>query len=212
MARVGGALTIGRDVELAARVGAAGVQLGAAADVAPARVRLGRGVLLGVSAHSLDDVRAAREAGADYATLSPIFLTASKPGYGPALGLDSVRAAAAILPTVALGGIDPTTAPSMPRGRRRRRGGDGGGDAGAGGRGADSGARLTLSRLRPLSPWIDRERSGAGLLLSPPGGERAVSPCRGRSEAQPRVRGSLRMRLLRHHPLTLAANLRFAAP
>ncbi|OAS19113.1 thiamine phosphate synthase [Methylobacterium platani] len=112
VARVGGALTIGRDVELAARVGAAGVQLGAAADVAAARVRLGRGVPLGVSAHSLDDVRAAREAGADYATLSPIFLTASKPGYGPALGLDSVRAAAAILPTVALGGIDPATAPS----------------------------------------------------------------------------------------------------
>ncbi len=86
VARVGGALTIGRDVELAAQVGAAGVQLGDAAAVAPARARLGRGALLGVSAHSLAEVRAAREAGADYVTLSPIFLTASKPGYGPALG------------------------------------------------------------------------------------------------------------------------------
>ncbi|TNC10429.1 thiamine phosphate synthase [Methylobacterium terricola] len=110
VARAGGALTIGRDVELAARVGAAGVQLGAAADVAAARARLGRGALLGVSAHSLAEVRAAREAGADYATLSPIFLTASKPGYGPALGLDVLREAAALMPIVALGGIDAGTA------------------------------------------------------------------------------------------------------
>ncbi|KTS24945.1 thiamine monophosphate synthase [Methylobacterium indicum] len=112
VARVGGALTIGRDVELAAQVGAAGVQLGDAAAVAPARVRLGRGALLGVSAHSLAEVRAAREAGADYVTLSPIFLTASKPGYGPALGLAALGKAAALMPVVALGGIDPTTAPS----------------------------------------------------------------------------------------------------
>ncbi|KMO40705.1 thiamine phosphate synthase [Methylobacterium aquaticum] len=108
--RVGGALTIGRDVELAARVGAAGVQLGEPAAVAPARARLGRGALLGVSAHSLAEVRAAREAGADYVTLSPIFLTASKPGYGPALGLGVLRAAAAVMPVVGLGGIDDVTA------------------------------------------------------------------------------------------------------
>ncbi|AWN53440.1 thiamine phosphate synthase [Methylobacterium sp. 17Sr1-1] len=110
VARVGGALTIGRDVELAARVGAAGVQLGEAGAVAAARARLGRGALLGVSAHSLSDVRAAREAGADYVTLSPIFLTASKPGYGPALGLEVLREAAEVMPVVALGGVDADTA------------------------------------------------------------------------------------------------------
>ena len=87
-------------------MGAAGVQLGDAAAVAPARARLGRGALLGVSAHSLAEVRAAREAGADYVTLSPIFLTASKPGYGPALGLAALGEAAALMPVVALGGID----------------------------------------------------------------------------------------------------------
>ncbi|KMO44495.1 thiamine monophosphate synthase [Methylobacterium tarhaniae] len=112
VARMGGALTIGRDVELAAQVGAAGVQLGEASVVAPARARLGRGALLGVSAHSLGEVRAAREAGADYVTLSPVFLTTSKPGYGPALGLGVVREAAAVMPVVALGGIDPGTAQS----------------------------------------------------------------------------------------------------
>ncbi len=104
-ARHGGTLTVGGDVELAAAVGA-GVQLGAGADVAAARRRLGPGRPVGVSAHGLDDLRAARRAGADYATLSPVFPSASKPGYGPALGLDGLRAAAAVgLPVLALGGV-----------------------------------------------------------------------------------------------------------
>ena len=64
--------------------------------------------LIGVSAHDLDEARRAAEQGADYITLSPIFPSASKPGYGPALGLDGLRRVAARLaiPTVALGGID----------------------------------------------------------------------------------------------------------
>ncbi len=104
-ARHGGTLTVGADVELAAEVGT-GVQLGAGADVAAARRRLGPGRPIGVSAHGLADLDAAREAGADYATLSPVFASASKPGYGPALGLDGLRAAAAAgLPVLALGGV-----------------------------------------------------------------------------------------------------------
>ncbi|RVU20656.1 thiamine phosphate synthase [Methylobacterium oryzihabitans] len=111
--RAGGSLAIGRDVELAARLGAGGVHLGGADGVPVARVRLGGGAVIGVSAHSLAEVAAARDAGADYATLSPIFATASKPGYGPALGLEALRAAAATgLPVLALGGIDPGTAAS----------------------------------------------------------------------------------------------------
>jgi len=45
-------------------------------------------------------------------TLSPTFLTGSKPGYGPALGLDALAAAAAKAPgpIVALGGITPHNA------------------------------------------------------------------------------------------------------
>ena len=63
--------------------------------------------LIGVSAHDLDEARRAAEAGADYITLSPIFPSASKPGYGPALGLDGLRRVAARLaiPIVALGGV-----------------------------------------------------------------------------------------------------------
>ena len=41
-------------------------------------------------------------------TLSPIFASASKPGYGPALGLERLGevAAASPLPVIALGGIE----------------------------------------------------------------------------------------------------------
>ena len=112
--RHGATLAIGADVDLAADVGA-GVQLGMgpdlAADVAAARLRLGAGALVGVSAHRLADLAAALVAGADYATLSPIFPSASKPGYGPALGLAALREAAAVgLPILALGGVSVETA------------------------------------------------------------------------------------------------------
>ena len=69
-----------------------GVHLQAAAAVAPARARLGGAAIIGVSAHGLADVAAAAAAGADYVTLSPIFLTDSKPGYGPALGIAALCA------------------------------------------------------------------------------------------------------------------------
>ncbi|GJD49087.1 Thiamine-phosphate synthase [Methylobacterium crusticola] len=116
VAGAGGCLVVGRDVALAAEVGAGGAQLGDPAAVAPARARLGPGALIGLSAHSLADVAAARDAGADYVTLSPVFASASKPGYGPALGLDGVRAGAALgLPVLALGGI---AAGSVPECRR----------------------------------------------------------------------------------------------
>jgi thiamine-phosphate pyrophosphorylase len=112
-AAIGGraALTVGADVELAAEAGAQGVHLPAGADIAAARKRLGPDALVGVSAHSLADVAAARDAGADYATLSPIFPTPSKPGYGPALGLGALSEAAALgCPVLALGGVTPVNA------------------------------------------------------------------------------------------------------
>jgi len=105
VARNCGVLTIGADVALAAACGA-GVQLGTGDDVVAARRVLGDAALVGVSAHGLDDLRRARDAGADYATLSTIFPSPSKPGYGPALGLEALREAAGIgLPVLALGGV-----------------------------------------------------------------------------------------------------------
>ena len=88
--------------------GADGIHLPQGYFIAEARRLTGEGGLIGVSAHSLHEARIAAEAGADYVTLSPIFLTASKPGYGPALGLDGLRRIADSIPTpiIALAGVD----------------------------------------------------------------------------------------------------------
>jgi thiamine-phosphate pyrophosphorylase len=105
-----GTLTVGGDPALAAELGADGVHLPggtSSAAIERARLLLPKG-LLGVSAHGIAEVRAAAAAGADYVTLSPIFPTASKPGYGPALGPAALRRATAFgCPVIALGGITP---------------------------------------------------------------------------------------------------------
>lgn len=110
--RHGGLLSIGGDVELAARLGADGVHLSGGAGSAAideARRRLPNGVV-GLSAHSVDEARAGARAGADYVTLSPIFASASKPGYGPALGPTALTQAAGFgMPVLALGGITAST-------------------------------------------------------------------------------------------------------
>jgi thiamine-phosphate pyrophosphorylase len=90
------------DVALAA--GADGVHL--PSDGVPAaalRQRFGPGLLLGVSAHSVEEVERARDAGADYAAFGPVWET---PGKGPATGAGELaRAAASGLPVYALGGV-----------------------------------------------------------------------------------------------------------
>ena len=64
--------------------------------------------LVGRSCHSTEEVAAARAEGCDYVTISPIFATASKPGYGPALGTQGLAALAATAPPAyALGGVQP---------------------------------------------------------------------------------------------------------
>jgi thiamine-phosphate pyrophosphorylase len=103
-------LSVSRDVDLAAEFGAS-VHLQSAAAVDMARLRLGPDALIGVSAHTLTGVAAAAAAGADYVTLSPVFLTSSKPGYGPALGVGALGEAAKFrIAVVALGGITADTA------------------------------------------------------------------------------------------------------
>jgi thiamine-phosphate pyrophosphorylase len=60
--------------------------------------------VLGRSCHDADELRRAADEGCDYATLSPIFATTSKPGYGPPLGPAALGDAP--LPVYALGGVD----------------------------------------------------------------------------------------------------------
>jgi thiamine-phosphate pyrophosphorylase len=104
--RHGARLSIGGDVDLAVELAADGVHLSAAASVAAARQKLGPDALIGISAHGEPDIVAATAAGADYITLSPIYPSASKPAYGPALGVAALaRAARSALPVLALGGV-----------------------------------------------------------------------------------------------------------
>jgi thiamine-phosphate pyrophosphorylase len=109
--RFGAVVTAHEDIEAVAAVGADGVHLPSGGSPVAARARL-PGALIGASAHSADEAAALLRAGADYVTASPVFVTASKPGYGPALGLDGLAriVAAARGPVVALGGITPENA------------------------------------------------------------------------------------------------------
>jgi len=108
----GASVTVHADVDAAYAAGADGVHLPSGDDPAAARRRLGDRALIGVSTHSLAEAERAADAGADYVTLSPIFLSASKPGYGPALGTAALAAAArrVAVPVIALGGIDASNA------------------------------------------------------------------------------------------------------
>jgi thiamine-phosphate pyrophosphorylase len=64
--------------------------------------------LVGRSCHNLDEIVRARAEGCDYVSLSPVFPTESKPGYGPVLGLDGLAQLIPGAPPVyALGGIQP---------------------------------------------------------------------------------------------------------
>lgn len=103
----GATVLMSGDVEAAMAAGAAGVHLPRDGDPAAARRNLGPSALVGLSAHDLGEAQRATAGGADYVTLSPVFASASKPGYGPPLGLRTLAeiAAAVALPVLALGGI-----------------------------------------------------------------------------------------------------------
>ena len=106
----GATVTVHDDIGAAAAL-AIGIHLPAQGSIAEARRALGAEALIGISAHAAADIGKAATGGANYATLSPIFLTQSKPDYGPALGLDALRGRWS-LPVLALGGIDASNAAS----------------------------------------------------------------------------------------------------
>ena len=106
--RFGATVTVHEDIAAAIAAGAGGVHLPRGVSPLAARRRVPAEALIGCSAHDAAELAAAVDA--DYATLSPIFPSMSKPGYGPALGTARLAAAvaAARLPVIALGGIDAT--------------------------------------------------------------------------------------------------------
>ncbi|MFO1078576.1 MAG: thiamine phosphate synthase [Planctomycetota bacterium] len=108
---VGGILLVNDRVDVALLGAAHGVQIGQRS-LPAARVRrlLGPEPVIGFSAHGADELELADAAGCDFALLSPVFPTSSKPGQ-PALGVERAVAEArrARLPIVWLGGIDTDT-------------------------------------------------------------------------------------------------------
>lgn len=109
-------LSVSADLDAAVTIGADGLhlpqRLATANMVEQARARLTTGALIGISCHTLGEAKDAVEAGADYITLSPVFLTESKPGYGPALGVGLFGAITAQIdiPALALAGIEEANA------------------------------------------------------------------------------------------------------
>jgi thiamine-phosphate pyrophosphorylase len=104
--RFGARFTIHGDVAAASILD--GVHLPEGGNVRAARDRLGREKLIGLSAHTPAQAAAADPAALDYLIAGPVYESASKPGYGPAIrpkGLSEfVRATT--LPVIAIGGID----------------------------------------------------------------------------------------------------------
>lgn len=96
------------DVALALKIGADGIHIGQDDEaVRDVKKRIGS-MLLGVSAHTMDDVAEAVANGADYVGIGPIFATTSKDYAKAPAGTDFLSDVAATypsLPIVAIGGI-----------------------------------------------------------------------------------------------------------
>lgn len=83
---------------------------------ADARRLIGPDLLLGVSVATPGEARQALDDGADYVSVSPVFLTPTKPDADIAVGLDGVaeiRRAVGDAPVLAIGGIDAGNARSV---------------------------------------------------------------------------------------------------
>jgi thiamine-phosphate pyrophosphorylase len=111
----GARVTVHGDPELARAANAHGVHLSAGSDTAAARRFLGKDALVGLSVHNADEVRKIDPALVDYVIAGPVFLTQSKPGYGPALQTEGLAAIAKIslVPVIAIGGIVPAQVASV---------------------------------------------------------------------------------------------------
>jgi thiamine-phosphate pyrophosphorylase len=95
-------------VDIAVAAGAHGVHL-SGDSVSPRTIRaiVPAAFLIGVSTHTLEELRRAETEGSDFAVFSPIFKVVSKADYGPAVGLAPLREAvrAVTIPVLALGGV-----------------------------------------------------------------------------------------------------------
>lgn len=117
--RAGAAIIINDRADVAALAGAHGLHVGQD-DLLPrdARAVIGEMPLLGLSTHTAEQWRAAIDEPVCYIAIGPVFGTATKDTGYRAVGLETVRraaadAACAELPTVAIGGITRDNAVSV---------------------------------------------------------------------------------------------------
>ncbi|MFZ0840489.1 MAG: thiamine phosphate synthase [Xanthobacteraceae bacterium] len=105
----GAVLTLHGDAALARASGADGVHLPEGSDPSALRAALGSTALVGISVHGGRQIRALDPALVDYAIAGPVYASASKPGYGPALGSEGLRAltSQAGIPVIGIAGIKP---------------------------------------------------------------------------------------------------------
>lgn len=117
--QVGAVFLVNDRTDLALALQADGVHVGQD-DLPVAETRrllecAGRHLILGASAPTPEEARAAERCGADYVSVGPVFATSTKPDAGPAVGLDRIRQvkAACSLPVIAIGGINVRNARSV---------------------------------------------------------------------------------------------------
>lgn len=104
------AFVVNDDVEAALQLEADGVHLGSSDE--GAQEALAAGVLVGLSASSVEEAKEAQAAGAGYVGAGPVWATPTKPDAGEPIGLERLAeiAAAVSIPVVAIGGVDAANA------------------------------------------------------------------------------------------------------
>ncbi|HKQ33851.1 MAG TPA: thiamine phosphate synthase [Nitrospiraceae bacterium] len=114
----GSQLLINDRIDVALALEGVGVHLRSnSLPVSVARQMLGAQRLLGISAHSVEEVVQAASQGADYIFLGPIYETPTKQMYGPPLGIHTLEKACGLIriPIVGIGGVTAARAREMRR-------------------------------------------------------------------------------------------------